>query len=167
MLRLILVVFVTLLFVAGCGNTTPLNIQQGSSGDAVFVSIKQNGISADASEVVINNFRPGARAEMIYRIHNGTAAAICPEIYLVDADVTNYSKAEGAVKAPVKASEWLMIPKLDDIPPGQIKEYTVAIEIPKNIKDVPDKFGFQVQVAGNTGGKVQTAVGTWWLVTMR
>ena len=116
---------------------------------------------------MINNFRPGARAEIIYRIHNGTAAAIRPEIYLVDADVTSYSQADGAVKAPVKAAEWLMIPRLDDIPPGEIKEYTVAIEIPKNVSGIPDKFGFQVQVAGNTGGTVQTAVGTWWLVTMR
>jgi len=155
-----------LLFVAGC--SSPPDIKQGSSGDAVFIGITKNGISADASEVVINNFRPGARAEMIYRIHNGTTAAILPEIYFVDyADITDYSKADGAVKAPANVSEWLIIPKLKDVPPGEIKDFMVAIEIPKDTKDIPDKFGFQVQVAGNNGGIVQTAIGTWWLVNMR
>ena len=169
MVRLLFLLIVLVLFVSGCSNTaSPHDVKQGSSGDAVFISVTRNGISSDASEVVINNFRPGVKAEMMYRIHNGTAAAIRPEIYFVDyADVTDYSKANGAVKAPSKASEWLIVPKLDDIPPGEIKEYAVAIMIPKGIKDIPDKFGFQVQVAGNTGGTIQTAVGTWWLVNMR
>ena len=167
MKRLLLVVLISVsLFVAGC-SSPPVDIRQGSSGDAVFISVTKNGISADASEVVINNFRPGSRAEMTYRIHNGTAAAIRPEIYLFDADVADYSKADGAVKAPAGVTDWLVIPNLDDVTPGEIKEYTVAIEIPKDIKNLPEKFGFQVQVAGNTGGTVQTAIGTWWLVNMR
>ena len=175
MKKLILVVVITAcLFISGCADSEPVyesidieDIKQGSSGDAVFISVTKNGISADASEVVINNFRPGARAEMTYRIHNGTAASIRPEIYLFDADVTKYSKADGAVKAPENVTDWLVIPALDDVTPGEIKEYTVAIEIPKDVKNLPEKFGFQVQVAGNTGGTVQTAIGTWWLVNMR
>ena len=176
MKRIVVVLsFLVCLVLSGCADSEPVyesidmaDIKQGSSGDAVFISVTKNGISADASEVVINNFRPGARAEMTYRIHNGTAAAIRPEIYFVDyADVTDYSKADGAVKSPLYVSDWLVIPKLDDVTPGEIKDYTVAIEIPKDAKDIPDKFGFQIQVAGNTGGKVQTAIGTWWLVNMR
>lgn len=154
------------LLVVGCAK--PVELEQGSSGDAVFISITKNGISADASEVVIRNYRAGARAEMTYRIHNGTAAAIQPEIYFVDyADVADYSKANGATKAPMEMSSWLTIPELDEVPPGSIKDYVVAIEIPEDVPKLPKKFGFQVQVAGNTGGKLQTAVGTWWLVNMR
>ena len=167
MLRLIIVLMAVLLFITGC-SSQPADIKQGSSGDAIFIHITKNGISADASEIVISNFRPGARAEIVYRIHNGTTAAILPEIYLVDyADIADYSQANGAVKAPVKVSEWLIIPKLDDVPPGEITDFTVVIEIPKGVKDIPDKFGFQVQVAGNNGGIVQTAIGTWWLINMR
>ena len=81
--------------------------------------------------------------------------------------MTKYSKSNGAVKAPENVTDWLVIPKLGDVTPGEIKEYTVAIEIPKDVKNLPEKFGFQVQVAGNTGGTVQTAIGTWWLVNMR
>lgn len=175
MKKILFVLITVCLFIPGCVASEPVydsidmaDIKQGSSGDAVFISVTKNGIAADASEVVINNFRPGAKAEMTYRIHNGTAAAIRPEIYLVDyADVTTYSKAEGAVKAPNGVTDWLVLPKLDDVPPGSIKEYIIGIAIPKDIKNLPEKFGFQIQVAGNTGGTVQTAIGTWWLVNMK
>lgn len=177
MKRLILIVFLSvMLFILGCSEkekeieqtlSIP-EVMQGSSGDAVFVHITQNGIATDSSEVVISNFRPGAKAEMTYRIHNGTTAAMLPEIYFVDyADVTDYSQADGAVKAPPEVIEWLKIPKLDEIKPGDIKDYTVVIEIPKDAENLPDKFGFQIQVAGNTGGMVQTAIGIWWLVNMK
>lgn len=166
MKRILFILFVfIILFISGCSGT---EIKQGSSGDAVFIGITKNGISADASEVVISNFHPGAKAEIVYRIHNGTTAAIQPEIYLVDyADVTDYSQANGAVKAPDDISKWVKIPTLDEVVPGEIKDFTVIIEMPKNAEDVPGKFGFQVQVAGNNGGVIQTAVGTWWLVNMR
>lgn len=164
--RILLILFVALVLSAvGCAGT---EIKQGSSGDAIFIGITKNGISSDASEVVIKNFHPGAKAEVVYRIHNGTTAAIRPEIYFVDyADVADYSQANGAVKAPVEVSKWLKIPKLDDVVPGEIKDYTVVIEMPKDEKNIPNKFGFQIQVAGNNGGVIQTAVGTWWLVSMR
>lgn len=142
-------------------------LTQGSSGDAVFVKIRGDGIEVDASEVVIGNFRPGARAEMTYRIHNATAVAITPEIYWVDADITDYSKADGAVRAPEYVIDWLEIPKLVDVSPGQIADFTVAFVMPKDAKKPADKFGFQVGVAGKTNDKVQTAVGIWWIVNMR
>lgn len=149
-------------------SNTPVQLTQGSSGDAVFVKISQTGISVDASEIVIRNFYPGARAEVTYRIHNATGAAIKPEIYWSkDANVADYSKADGAVRAPDYVADWLQVPKLEDIPPGQIVDYTVAIEMPKEAKKITDSLGFRVDVAGNTGGKLQMAVGTWWLVTMR
>lgn len=142
-------------------------LTQGSSENAVFIKLRGNGIEADASEVVISNFRPGARAEMTYRIHNATGAAITPEIYWADADIADYSKADGATRAPAYVADWLEIPKLTDIPPGQIVDYTVALVMPKDAKKPADKFGFQVGVAGKTDDKVQPAVGIWWIITMR
>lgn len=170
MKKVILLLIVLLLLIAtSCSNSiSQKNIKQGSSGDAIFIGITKNGIMADASEVVINNFHPGAKAEVVYRIHNGTTAPIVPEIYFVDyADITDYSQANGAIKAPVEVSKWLKIPKIDEIVAGEIKDITVVIEMPKDAKDIPDKIGFQVQTAGNNGGIVQTAVGTWWIINMR
>lgn len=145
----------------------PVELTQGSSGNAVFIKLRGDGIEADASEVVIGNFRPGARAEMTYRIHNATGAAIAPEIYWVDADIADYSKADGAVKASAYVADWLEIPKLTDIPPGEIVDFTVALVMPKDAKKPADKFGFQVGVAGRTEDKVQPAIGIWWIVNMR
>ena len=170
MVRLVIVVFATvLMIVSGCSNTISLDdMRQGSSGDAVFIGITKNGIMADASEVIINNFYPGAKAEITYRIHNGTTAAIRPEIYLVDyADITDYSQSDGAVKAPAEVAGWLDIPNLGEVKQGEIEDFTVIIKMPKGIKDIPNKFGLQVQVSGNNGGIIQTAIGTWWIVNMR
>jgi len=163
----LVVLSIPLLFV-WLANVKPAQVQQGSSGDAIFVKIAKTGISSGASEVIISNYRPGGRAEITYRVHNATAVAVMPEIfYNTDADIADYSKADGAVKAPAVAASWLEIPKLSDIPPGQITDFVVALVMPKNVKKPADKFGFQVGVAGNTGGKLQTAVGTWWIITMR
>lgn len=145
----------------------PPQLTLGSGGDAIFIKLRGNGIESDASEVVIRNFRPGARAEMTYRIHNATGAAIMPEIYWVDADIADYSKADGAVRAPAYVASWLEIPQLTDIPPGQIVDFTVALAMPKNTKTPADKFGFQVGVAGKTTAKLQPAIGVWWVVNMR
>lgn len=169
----VIVVIVALAGLASWVYLTPRDISvpdivQGSSGDAVFIKVSTNGISTDSSEVVVRNFRPGARAEMTYRIHNATAVGIVPEIYLnSNAQIADYSKADGAVMAPPALLSWLVMPDVREIPPGAIVDYPVSLVLPKNVNGLPDKFGFQVVIAGNAGGKVQTAVGTWWLINMR
>ena len=141
---------------------------QGSSGNAVFIKITEGGISSDASEVVIRNYYPGARAEMTYRIHNATSVTVTPEIYYnTSADIADYSKADGATKAPDTAINWLEVPQLTDIPPGQIMDFIVTLVIPKDASKPANKFGFQVGVANKTEAKLQPAVGVWWIVNMR
>ena len=158
MKKLILLLPIVLLLFAGCSPT----------GEAISIHVSDNGISADTSEVFIDNYYPGARVEISYRVYNDTDTVIQPEIYFVDyADVADYSQSDGAVKAPPEISEWLKFPSSKDIKPGESKDCTVIITMPKDVSNIPDKFGFQVQVAGNNGGLLQTAVGTWWLVNMR
>jgi len=152
--RIVTILLLGLIVFAGCSNS-----------DAVFIKISESGISADASEVVVTNFHTGSRAEMIYRIHNATGKAIQPEIYWVDADVANYSKADGARKADVRS--WLTLPRNMDIPAGSIREFTVALEMPKDAKKPANKIGFQIGVCNKNNDKVQTAIGTWWLISMR
>lgn len=157
MKKLLLILFILLLSVSGC-----------AGGDAILITVTENGIESDTSEVVIRNFYPGAKAEITYRIHNKTAGTISPEIYFVDyADIADYSKAYGAVKAPDRITDWLKFPKMNDVKSGEDKDYTVIIEMPKDTHNIPEKIGFQVQVSGNNGGVLQTAVGQWWLVNMR
>ena len=156
---LLLTLVLVVLLIAACS-------KQG--GNAIVIKITDNGISADASEVIIKNFSPGARAEMIYRIHNATTKVAMPEVYYnTDADIADYSKADGAIKALASVADWLEIPALSDIPPGQIKDIVVALAMPNDARLTDKKIGFQVGVAGNTDDKVQTAVGIWWLVSMR
>jgi len=145
-----------------------MEIKQGSSNDAVFITLRNNGVESDSSEVVIKNFHSGARAEMVYRIHNATGAAIRPELFIVPyADVADYSKADGAVKAPEYMFDWVQMPELTDVNPGQIKDFVVALEMPKDAKKPPKKVAFQVGVASKTNEKVQPSIGIWWLVNMR
>ena len=165
MKRIVAILLLGLILFTGCSKPPEITLTQGSSGDAVFIKISENSISADASEVVVKNFHAGSRAEMTYRIHNATGKAIQPEIYWIDADVANYSKADGAVKANVQS--WLTLPENMDVPAGSIREYIVAIEMPKDAKKPADKIGFQIGVCNKNNDKVQTAIGTWWLVSMR
>ena len=145
-----------------------MELKAGSSGDAVFFILRENGLSTDSKEVVITNFYAGARAEMIYRIHNATGRAITPEIFIEKyADVADYSEADGAIKPPRYVLDWVELPRINDIPPGQIKEFVVAIQMPKNAEKPADKLGFLIGVAGKTEGEIQPAVGVWWLINMR
>ena len=144
-----------------------------SSGDSdvVLIRVKDGGIESHSSEVVVRNFYAGARAEMIYRIHNATARAIIPEIYInSSANVADYSKADGAVRATPEVLSWIKLPVMEDIAPGETKDFVVAIAMPKGVKKPAEKIGFQIGVAGGTNtlpATVGVAVGTWWLISMR
>lgn len=170
MRRVILATLVTaILLLIGC---VPKPVVQTTvtpkTENVVGITIRDNGISTDSSGVVVKNFYAGARAEMVYRIHNATAKAVRPEIYIAtDADVTNYSKAEGAIRATPQVLSWIELPITKDVAPGAIEDFVVAIAMPKGEKRPAEKVGFQIGVAGATGEKLQMAVGTWWLVSMR
>ena len=164
--KVLVILLLSVVFVSS--SCTRVELPQGSSNDAVFIKMTRNGISTDSSEVVVKNFHEGTRAEIVYRIHNATGKAIMPEIFLVtDADVANYSKADGAVKSPAYIEDWIRLPTLTDVVPGQIKDFIIALEMPKGAKKPANKIGFQIGIAGKTEDKVQTAIGIWWLINFR
>lgn len=168
MRKLILAVLVGVLLLASACVPKPV-ITEGlpKSGSAVGITIRENGISTDSSEVVVKNFYAGARAEMVYRIHNATAKGVIPEIYLnYDADIADYSKADGAVKASSVVLDWVELPVMSEVGAGCIKDFVVAIQMPKGVGKPSEKMGYQVGVSWQVAGsRVQPAVGIWWLIS--
>ena len=168
MKRVLVILLLSVVLVFSSCTKPEVELPLGSGNDAVFIKMTGNGISTDSSEVVVKNFYGGARAEIVYRIHNATGKAIMPEIFFVTgADVANYSKAGSAVKAPTYVVDWIKLPLLTDVVPGQIKDFTVALEMPKGAKKPANRIGFQIGVAGKTGEQLQPAVGIWWLINFR
>lgn len=149
-------------------SVSPSVVLTKTNGDIVDITIMENGISSDSSEVVVKNFYAGARAEMVYRIHNATSKTILPEIFFNrDADVADYSKADGAVRAPSYVESWIELPALSNILPGGVVDFIVALQMPEDEERPAEKIAFQIGVAGKTEGRLQSAVGLWWLVSMK
>jgi len=134
---------------------------------SVGITIRANGMEVDTSDVQVSNFKAGDRAEMTYRIHNATPAAVQPILYVVNgAKVENYSKADGAVSyAP--ASAWMEIPAIPEVAPGAITDVVVALNMPKEATFNGTKFGLQIGASVESNKQITTAVGTWWIVSMR
>ncbi len=141
-----------------------------TNANAVGVVIRNNGISVDTADVMVRNFYPGARAEQIFSIHNATDKAVMPEMYYVpDGDSSNYShpNANGAIKAPDFVRDWIKFPELTEITPGEISEFTMALEMPKDAKKSFEKAGFLIGIDAKTKNMLQPAVQVWWVITMR
>jgi len=154
-----------LLLVEGCA---PQVVPVPRNVNEINVVIDDRGVKADYIEVVVRNFYAGARAEMTYRIYNNTSESLTPEIFpIMDVDVSKYSRADGAVKAPGYVGSWVEIPPLIEITPNTYKDFIVALQMPSDAKKPADKIGFQIGVAGKSGGNLQPAIGIWWLVSMR
>lgn len=159
-MRKLIAIVALLVFLVGC-----------APGDepGVTVVITEKGIMAN-SEVRVENYYPGARAEMPYYIYNATDHEIKAHIYLVNYyNVSNYSKASDYRNAPNVINEWMEIPKTAALKAHETYKCTVALEIPDSVGVLPDKFGFLVGVtnSGDEQRKIQNAVATWWLVDMR
>ena len=163
---LLLISILSLLIIVSCALPSS-EMQYKPIHNVVSVVIGDNGISVDASEVVVSNFHSGSRAEMTYRIYNTTSKIAQPSIYWVDADIASYSKANGAVKAASEVREWLELPSMEEIQPVSAKDYIVILKMPEEAKKTDNKIGFQLGVCNNNDDKVQTGVGTWWIINMR
>ncbi len=144
-------------------------VQPSPSNEIVVITIMNNGISTDSSEVVVRNFHAGARAEMVYRVVNASSKEIVPEIYLnTSANVLDYSKAGGAIKSPEYVNSWIEIPYIVlPIMPAEARDYIVALQMPEEALKPAEKMGFQIGVAGKVEGGLQPAVGVWWIINFR
>ncbi len=164
-----------LLMLSGCSitpiaSTSPIvtqPIEGNTGGNVVNVVISDGGVSIDAI-VNVGNFHKGARAETIYRVYNASAKEVTPQIYPNwNWDVANYSGGAGYVKAPDYVKGWIEIPELTSIMPGDTTDFIVALVMPKDAEKPADKIGFVIEVAAKTKGTMQTAVGSWWLISLR
>lgn len=158
------------LLLVGCASESAVPVATvPGADDIVGVTIYDNGISVDKENVLVGNFCAGNRAEMVYRIHNATSKVVRPKIYTVEgADVAGYSKSDGAVPAVQQVLNWIELPELRDIAPGATEDFIVAVAMPEEEKKpTAKKVGFQIGVSGDAEKNVQTAIGVWWLITMR
>ncbi len=157
---------------ADAGNTTPITLDNASviqgKEDVVTFVITDGGISVD-SVVNIGNLYRGAEADVIYMVRNESSVTISPMIYFAkDTRIEKYSAVEGKgyMDAPSIVEKWITVSPFGvEIPPKSAQAYIVALTIPADATEVPEKFAFQVGVA--IGDKVQLAVCPWWLVGMR
>ena len=167
-MKLLIVVVTAMLFLTACGEpgaTTP----QGVNPDAVIpVTISDNGIETTVSEIVIGNFHKGANVDVIYRITNRAEDDLTPTVFLnMKVDPDKYDRAVGYEIAPKFVAEWVKLPEVAKIKSGKSRDIVVSLSMPDSTGKTPSKLAFRTGVAGNTGGMYQTAVETWWLVTMR
>lgn len=161
MKKLWLLILLPILSLASCIDE-PVNLI------AIPFHVTDSGISVGAAAIEVGNFSPGRHASVIYRIYNDTENTITPDIFpQLNVDPTKYSKAEDYSPAPADTGKWLKIEDSAEIQPGEYKNFTVRIEMPKNASVEADKWAYRVGVAGGVGGFTQTAVSVWWLIDMR
>jgi len=144
------------LVVAGCANQRP----PANDDPAILPPDDVTWISP--GKVLIGNFYPGARAEWNVTIHNGNEASVGFRVsYCKPARV-------GAGRQMVEAQDWVII--ADPTPvlqPKETKEILIALDVPKGVRGLPDKWEFWVSAIEQGQGMVQTELVSRWLVDMR
>ena len=137
--------------------------------DAIIpVTIEENGISAEVSEILIANFHEGANVDVVYRITNNSEDDITPTIYLnLKVDPDKYAKAVGYEIAASYVGKWVKLPVQQKIKQGKTRDFVVSCAMPKDPGKTPKTMAFRTGVAGNTGGQYQTSIETWWLIKLR
>jgi hypothetical protein len=165
---------VAMLLVAGCVQSAPINeVPSQPSGETqgnevVNIIFNEEGIDCDRGEIIVKNLYAGARAEQVFRIHNGISETIIPDIFpIMNCDIENYSRADGAVKAPEYVSSWVELPPFSEIAPGEYRDFVVALQMPEDAEKPAEKFGFVLSFAVKVSGGTRPAIGVWWLVSMR
>lgn len=168
---LCMVLILSCLIVASCSPEAESKIIESAlaEGDnVVVITITDNGISESASRINVKNFHSGASAEVIFLIKNESTGDISPGMNVkLDVNTSDYDVAKGYVTAPLEVMGWFDIPDMGTLVSGASMPYKITITMPDDAEDFADKWAFMTECAGNTGGRVQTAVGLWWLIDMR
>ncbi len=116
------------------------------------------------AKVEVGNFHPGARAEYIISLHNGSDG---PAEFSVRYEVSD-NVTEGYEPAPATAQDWVTI--ADPAPVLAAKEtrdVLIAVEMPEDAQ-APPKWEFWIVAKDVTQtGMVQTELACRWLVTMK
>lgn len=162
------ILVVTLIAILGLASCSQL-IATADNAD-VNVVFTDNGISVDKI-IIVDNFHSGARAETVYSLRNASHAALQPILFVnrssrvENVDPENIPVANGAITLP-DAWNWIEIPDVPEINPGETVNVIVAIEMPDDYEIDADKIGFEISTAA-VGKQIQIAVGNWWLINMR
>lgn len=162
----LLLLILPLLMLGGCVDS---GIYDTPGEVTIPVTISEQGISVEVSDIQINNFRAAASVTAVYAITNNTDGIVTPDIY-INTNITpsDYDKAADYELCPESALSWLNIPAIPDIRPGESITIPVIFKSPGKITgDIPKKYTFRTGIASGKGGLFQTAVETWWLVDMR
>lgn len=114
--------------------------------------------------VEVGNYYPGARAEQIIRIHNGSDEQVEYRIYCRQPD----NPREDYVKLATFDTNWIEIEReLPTLEAKETKEVLVALAIPEDIEIEPEKWEFWLAVSEATDEMIQTEMAIRWLINMR
>ena len=118
------------------------------------------------TEVEIGNYYPGARAEWLLRVHNGSDSIAKYDIgYRIP-----YSNnlRDGCQMPPAEAEDWVVITDSTIIiMPKETREVLVVLAIPNGAEVSSKKWEFWTSVAKQGQGMVATEVCVRWLINMR
>jgi len=157
---LVALIVVAGLLLAGCPQPSELPTAEATTPPAELYD--KTWISP--GKVEVGNFYPGARAEYMLSIHNGSDE---PAEFSVSYQLPN-STAEGYEAAPAAAESWIII--ADPAPVLAAKEtrdVLIAVEMPGDAQ-APPKWEFWIVAKDVTQtGMVQTELACRWLVTMK
>lgn len=169
MKKLMVLIMVAGLLLAGCAQTSPPPEETPPVEPPVVETPEPPPELYDKTwispgKVEVGNFYPGARAEYMLTIHNGNDE---PAEFSVTFKVPG-SPGEDYVTAPDEAEEWVII--ADPAPvlaAKETKDVLITLEMPKGA-EAPPKWEFWIAAKDVTQtGMVQTELACRWLVEMR
>lgn len=115
-------------------------------------------------KVEVGNFYPGARAEYMISLHNGSDE---PAEFSVSYRVSD-NTTDGYEPAPAAAGDWVIIAEPAPVLAAkETKDVLIAVEMPGDA-EAPPKWEFRIVVKDVTQtGMVQTELACRWLVAMK
>jgi hypothetical protein len=115
-------------------------------------------------KVEVGNFYPGARAEYMISVHNGSDE---PAEFSITFQIPG-SPAEGFDPAPAEAESWITIEDPAPVLAAKAtREVLIVLEMPDDAQ-APPKWEFRIAAKDVTQtGMVQTELACRWLVVMK
>ena len=166
-----------LMFLVGCASVEPLPpvepqpevvpevVLPPSQPSSLEVRPGEIGL-VDCGKIYISNYYPGARAEAFININNGFPEVRKFGLELMEATDLDSGYVDGY--GWVWVNDWVLFDKEVMIEGNSVGSTMVVLEIPKGTKVPSKKWEFWIRVTDLTQtGRVQTALGSRFLVSMR
>jgi hypothetical protein len=157
---LVALIVIAGLLLAGCSQpSAPPMVETAEPPPELY---DKNWVSP--GKVEVGNFYPGARAEYMISLHNGSdEPAEFSVSYRVSDNIT-----DGYEPAPAAAEDWVMIAEPAPVLAAkETRDVLIAVEMPGDA-EAPPKWEFRIAVKDVTQtGMVQTELACRWLVAMK